>query len=88
MFDSRCYGLYRKPMTTSEIEMRLKATYPESEVLVTDLTGTSDHFEVRIATAALKHLSRVAKHQAIMKVFDVELKSGELHALSIKTIDL
>jgi stress-induced morphogen len=29
-------------------------------------------------------MSRIQMHQAVMKVFDPELKTGEVHALSIR----
>ena len=73
-------------MTTQEMEMRLKSTYPQCEVVVIDLTGTNDHFEVRIAETQFNGMSRIQQHQAVMKIFAEELKTGEVHALSIKAL--
>ncbi len=50
-----------------------------------DLTGTSDHWEVSVKSAAFSGLSRIEQHQHVMKAFAPELKTGEVHALSIKT---
>lgn len=58
---------------------------PQSEIEVFDLTGTSDHWEVSIKSTAFKGLTRVEQHQHVMKAFAPELKTGEVHALSIKT---
>lgn len=72
-------------MTPQEVKERLEQTYPESHVDVTDLTGTHDHYSVYIASAQFKGMSRIQRHKHVMSAFDEELKSGEVHALTIKT---
>ncbi len=64
---------------------RLHTKYPNADIEVTDLTGTGDHFHVLIVASELEELSRINQHKAVMEVFDPELKTGELHALTIKT---
>lgn len=73
-------------MTSEQMEARLRAKFSDAQIAVIDTTGTEDHFEVRIQSPALKTLSRVAQHRAINDVFAEELKTGEVHALSIKVI--
>jgi len=68
-----------------EIKSRLESAYPDGEVDVTDLTGTGDHYSVFISSEVFKGLSRIQCHKHVMAVFDKELKSGEVHALTIKT---
>lgn len=70
-------------MTAQEMLNRLKANYPQSEVQV--ISDDNVHFEVLIASSVFKGLSRIEQHQHVMQNFDPELKSGEVHALSIKT---
>lgn len=76
-------------MKIEEMKQRLIQFYPdanpESEIQVYDLTGTSDHWEVAVSSTAFKGLSRIEQHQHVMKAFAAELKTGEVHALSIKT---
>lgn len=76
-------------MTINQMRQRLQATYPDAdptnEILVNDLTGTADHWQVEITSAAFNGLSRIEQHQHVMKAFDPELKTGEVHALTIKT---
>ncbi len=72
-------------MKPEDLEQRLSNSFPESEVLVADLTGTQDHYEVRIIAPQFQGMSRMEQHKAVMNVFDPELKSGEIHALTIKT---
>lgn len=64
---------------------RLKAAYPDASIEVFDLTGGGDHWEVSIASSAFQGKTRIQQHQAVMSVFAEELKTGEVHALSIKT---
>lgn len=76
-------------MTIDQMKQRLQEHYPDSdpntEIQVFDLTGTSDHWEVAVKSASFKTLSRIEQHQHVMKAFAPELKTGEVHALSIKT---
>ncbi len=72
-------------MTKEQMTERLKTAYPEGQVEVFDLTGTADHWEVAIESANFKGMSRIQQHQHVMAVFGPELKTGEVHALSIKT---
>lgn len=72
-------------MNNEQMMNRLKETYPDATIEVVDLTGTSDHWEVFVESSAFKGLSRVQQHQHVMAAFGPELKTGEVHALSIKT---
>ncbi len=71
-------------MQADELKVRLQSAYPSAHVLIQDLTGSGNHFEVEIFEVSFAELSRMERHQAVMSVFNAELKSGELHALSIK----
>lgn len=73
-------------MTPEEMKAKIQAAYPDGDITVIDTTGTQDHFGVQVASEQFKGLSRIQQHQAIMKLFDSELKSGEVHALEIHTI--
>ena len=73
-------------MTTESMELRLREHFDGADVAVLDLTGTENHFEVRIRTKALEGLSRIAQHKVVMNVFAEELKTGEVHALAIRVL--
>jgi stress-induced morphogen len=73
------------PMTPTELKTKLEAAYPDGSVDVVDLTGTHDHYQVAVVSGAFKGLSRIQQQRHVMNVFDTELKSGEVHALTIKT---
>lgn len=72
-------------MTLLEMNTRLTTAYPDGTVEVVDLTGTEDHWEVSVESAKFAGLNRIQQHQHVMAVFGPELKTGEVHALSIKT---
>lgn len=73
-------------MTANEMLERLKESYPESVVNV--FSDDNVHFNVVVESKVFSGLSRIEQHQHVMKVFDSELKSGEVHALSLKTKSL
>ncbi len=72
-------------MTQQSMRERLNQCFPGCPVEVNDLTGGGDHWEVFVASPAFKGLSRIEQHQKVMAAFQAELKTGEVHALSIRT---
>ena len=72
-------------MSPNQIKARLEQVYGINNVEVVDLTGTQDHYQVYIESEKFRGLSRMQQHRAVMDVFDPELKSGEVHALTIRT---
>jgi stress-induced morphogen len=72
-------------MTALELKARLEQAYPDGEIEVFDLTGTQDHWQVAIASRAFAGMSRLQQQRHVMDVFGPELKTGEVHALTIKT---
>lgn len=72
-------------MTPQEMKDRLETSYPGATIEVLDLTGTQDHYEVFVESPVFGGMSRIQQHQHVMAVFGPELKTGEVHALSIRT---
>jgi stress-induced morphogen len=76
-------------MKSDQMKQRLIEAFPDADgnddIQVFDLTGTADHWEVAVNSSAFKGMSRIEQHQSVMKAFAAELKTGEVHALSIKT---
>jgi stress-induced morphogen len=67
------------------MKARLEKSFPGGEIEVVDTTGTEDHYEVYVRSTAFSGLSRIEAHQKVMAAFAEELKTGEVHALSIRT---
>lgn len=72
-------------MSPDQMKQRLESAFPQSQVDVRDLTGTEDHYEVIVRSGVFAGLSRMERHQKVMAVFADELKTGEVHALTIRT---
>lgn len=70
-------------MTANEMLERLKKSYPDSIVKV--VSDDNVHFFVEVESKLFIGLSRIEQHQHVMKIFDAELKTGELHAMQLKT---
>lgn len=85
MHATSIFGTSFRTMSPQEIKNRLEQAYPGATVEVFDLTGTEDHYEVYVESPVFSGLSRIQQHQHVMAVFGPELKTGEVHALSIKT---
>lgn len=68
-----------------QMKQRLESAFPESDIQVVDLTGTEDHYEVFVRSPAFKGLTRIEQQRKVMDAFAPELKTGEVHALSIRT---
>jgi len=73
-------------ITTDEIEKTLHEAMEGAVVGAIDLTGTQDHFEVRVAWEGFKGKSLIAQHQCVNKALAAALQDGRIHALKIKTL--
>ncbi|GHG93230.1 BolA/IbaG family iron-sulfur metabolism protein [Comamonas sp. JC664] len=67
------------------IRGRILEALPGSEVEVRDYTGTGDHYEARVVSPDFAGKAMVQQHQLVYAPLQQWLKSGELHALALKT---
>ena len=68
-----------------EIEARIREGVPDVEHLaIEDLTGTRDHFQAVVVSAAFADKTPVQRHQMVYRALG-ELMSGEVHALALQT---
>jgi len=72
-------------ITAEEIEAVLQEKFPGAVVAAQDLTGTNDHFEVRVVSEAFRGKSLIEQHQMINRALESPLEDGRIHALKIKT---
>ena len=73
-------------MNAQQMKQRLAEFFPAAtHVEVHDLTGTENHWDVLVRAIDFEGLSRIERHQRVMAAFAAELKTGEVHALSIRT---
>ena len=71
-------------MTVDALKELLESKIPESQVQVTDLTGTSDHFGVNIVSPAFEGKTLIEQHKMVHAACGIHLTTT-IHALQIKT---
>ena len=68
-----------------ELEERIRQGVGDvSHLVVTDLTGTKDHWEALIVSEAFDGKNRIEQHQMVYAALG-ELMAGPVHALALKT---
>ena len=68
-----------------DLARRVEQALGEAQVEFNDLTGTGDHFEARVVSQAFAGKTMVEQHQMVYAPLKELLKTGELHALTLKT---
>ncbi|MGL5837081.1 MAG: BolA family protein [Sphingorhabdus sp.] len=72
------------PMAAHDIEVMIKAAFPDAAVEITDLRGDGDHYAARVVSDAFRGMPRVKQHQAVYKALGGRM-GGVLHALQLTT---
>ena len=67
------------------VQERIERALPGATVQVRDTTGTGDHFEALVVSEAFEGKTMIEQHQLVYAPLSDVLKTGELHALSLKT---
>jgi acid stress-induced BolA-like protein IbaG/YrbA len=70
-------------METEAVAALIRAGLPGADVTV---TGDGAHFEAVVVSDAFDGLSPIKKQRLVMDTVKPQIASGELHALSIKTL--
>ncbi len=75
-------------MKAEDIVKKIQVAIPDAVVEMKDLTGTSDHWQASIISAAFTGMSLIARHRLVMAALADEMK-GPIHALTldVKTPD-
>jgi stress-induced morphogen len=72
-------------MRKEDIEAKIVAALPDARVELRDLTGTADHWEATIVSAAFDGKSLIERHRMVFAALTEEMK-GPIHALTLKTL--
>lgn len=70
-------------MTANDIQRLIEQHLPGSNATVTGDDGR--HFEATVVCAAFAGKSKVQQQQMVYAILNDYIRSGELHALSLKT---
>jgi len=71
-------------ITAEEIESRIKKEIEGAEVVIKDLTGGQDHWDVEVVSESFDGVSPVNQHRMVYAAF-TDVMGGALHALKLKT---
>jgi len=61
---------------------KLRASLPDAQVELKDLTGTEDHWQATVISAAFRGKSLIERHRLVMAALAEEMK-GPIHALTL-----
>ncbi|NEX15710.1 MAG: BolA family protein [Halochromatium sp.] len=70
-------------METEAVATLIRHGLPGAEV---EVTGDGSHFEAVVVSEAFSGLTPIKKQRLVMDTVKAQIASGELHALSIKTL--
>jgi acid stress-induced BolA-like protein IbaG/YrbA len=70
-------------METEAVAKLIRDGLPGAEV---EVSGDGSHFEAVVVSDAFAGLSPIKKQRLVMDTVKAQIASGELHALSIKTL--
>lgn len=71
-------------MTVEQLQTLLEGAFPDGQVKVWDLTGTSDHFGVDVVSPSFAGKSLIEQHKLVHQACGEHLTRA-IHALQIKT---
>ena len=71
-------------MKKEDIEAKIRAALPDARIELRDLTGTADHWEALVVSAAFAGKSLIERHRLVFAALSEEMK-GPIHALTLKT---
>lgn len=71
-------------MNPDDVKNRIEQGLPGSFALVSDMTGTGDHFEATVVAPDFEGRGLLEQHQAVYRVLG-SLMDGAIHALALKT---
>ena len=72
------------PMSTGELEQKIRQALPDAEIEITDLRGDGDHYAAHVVSAAFIGKTRVQQHQMVYQALGGGM-GEELHALALQT---
>lgn len=68
-----------------EIHQRISEAMPDAQILIQDLTGGGDHFQVVVVSDAFRGISQLKRHRMVYDTMR-DILGGALHALALKTL--
>jgi acid stress-induced BolA-like protein IbaG/YrbA len=68
-----------------EVQQLIHAGLPDAKVLVQDLTGGGDHYQVTVISDAFVGKSLVQQHRMVYGAVNQAMTTDRIHAFALKT---
>ena len=63
----------------------IRVHMPDADVQATDLTGTMDHYDIRVRSKTFAGKSLLDQHRMVYAALETARQDGRIHALQLKT---
>jgi len=67
-----------------ELKSALLEAFPDAQIEISDLTGTQDHYRVRVISEAFRDVSPLQQHRQVYRALG-KVVGAEIHALGLET---
>ena len=72
-------------IATDAIVALIRETMPDAEVTVFDRTGTMDHYNIGVRSAAFAGKTLIQQHQMVYRALKAAHGDGRIHAIELTT---
>lgn len=72
-------------LSTDDVARMIEEALPGAKAIVSDMTGTSDHFDATVVSEAFDGISLVKRHQMVYAALGSAM-AGPVHALKLSTL--
>ncbi len=75
-----------KFLSAQDVKNTLTEAFPDAVIQVSDMTGTSDHFEITVVSKVFEGKSLIDQHKMVFAVLEKQMADGNgIHAVKLKT---
>lgn len=72
-------------ITPEDLEALIRSAMPDAQVQTRDRTGTLDHYDIQVVSAAFAGKSLLDQHRMVYAALQGAMNDGRLHAVELKT---
>lgn len=73
-------------ITNDALAALVRAALPDAEVAVSDLTGTMDHFDIKVKSGAFRGKTLLDQHRLVYGALKEAQADGRVHAMQLTTV--
>jgi len=73
-------------MLPIDVKSRITSKWPQTLCYVQEFSGGTDHYSAIVITPAFQGIPLLKRHRMVMELFQSEMDSGEVHALTLKLL--